>query len=325
MQTEETRADFRPATLDRKARTVEVILTTGAPVQRFGFDGPFTEQLDVRAEAVGVSRLPVSLMDGHRQEGVASILGTLLSVRFEPGQMVGTLRILARHDALLDDIEAGDVRSVSIGYTIESYEERPGPKGQKVRTATRWTLVEASFVPVPADPLATVRSQNMTTTNPAAQAVATPPAPVLQSRAETDAEIRALFLSQNLRADQADILVNSGSTVEQARAAAQWALTQRQVPPTQRVTAMHQIDAPEAINTRMGEAMFARATGAKPGDAARPYMGLTVLDMAPDCLTRAGVNFTGLSGADVITRGLHTTSDFAVNFGDTMNRVLRIG
>ena len=59
-----------------------------------------------------------------------------------------------------------------------------------------------------AGPLATVRSQHMTTTNPAAQAVATPPAPVLQTRAETDAEIRALFLSQNPRADQADILVN---------------------------------------------------------------------------------------------------------------------
>ena len=132
-------------------------------------------------------------------------------------------------------------------------------------------------------------------------------------------------LSQNLRADQADILVNSGATVEQTRAAAQWAVTQRQAPPTQRVTAMLQIDAPEAINTRMGEAMFARATGAKPGDAARPYMGLTVLDMARDCLTRAGASFTGLSGADVITRSLHATADFPSIFGDTLNRVLRTG
>ena len=59
-----TRATFSPTTLDRKARTVDVVLSTGAPVLRFGFEGQFTEQLAVTPEAVDLSRLPVALLDG---------------------------------------------------------------------------------------------------------------------------------------------------------------------------------------------------------------------------------------------------------------------
>ncbi|MBS0573133.1 MAG: HK97 family phage prohead protease [Proteobacteria bacterium] len=323
-----TRADLSPATLNREKRTVEAVLTTGAPVQRFGFDGPFTEKLDVRAEAVDLSRMPVPVLDGHRQDGVSSILGTLLSVRFEAGKMIGTIRISARHSALLDDIAAGDIRSVSIGYTVEQYEDRVGPDGQKVRTGARWTLAELSFVSVPADPLATIRSQTMTTQTAAAPAVPTPP-PAVQTRAEIDVEIRALFTSQALPVEQADILVNSGATVEQARAAAQWAVAQRQAAQPPRVTAVHHLDSPETVVARMGEAIYARVNPRhKLSDAARPYAGLTTLDMARDCLAQAGIATAGLTPADTITRasaGLHTTNDFPAIFGNAVNRMLRAG
>ena len=320
-----TRATFSPTTLDRKARTVDVVLSTGAPVLRFGFEGQFTEQLAVTPEAVDLSRLPVSLLDGHRQEGVSSILGTLVSARFETGKLIGTLRISTRHEGILDDIEAGDIRSVSIGYTIESYDEKPGPKGQKVRTATRWTLVEASFVSVPADPQANVRSQDMTTqiTAGAPAQTMTPP-PAVLTRAAMNAEIRSLAATFDLADTFTNGLIDRQATVEEARAAALEAIQTRQRSMPPRVTAMHQIDSPEALVTRMGEAVYARANpNHKPSEAARPYMGMTVLDLARDCLTRSGVSFTGLSPADVITRGLHSTSDFPALFGDTVNRTLR--
>lgn len=320
-----TRADLSPSTLKREERTVEAVLTTGAPVQRYGFDGPFTERLDVRAEAVDLSRMPVPVLDGHRQDGVSSILGTLLSVRFEAGKMIGTIRISARHSALLDDIATGDIRSVSIGYTVEHYEERPGQDGQKVRTGTRWTLAELSFVSVPADPLATIRSQTMTTQTAAAPAATNPPQAV-QTREETNAEIRSLFSSQSLPADHAELLVNSGATIDQARAAAQIAVTKRQAP---RVTAVHHLDSPAALVERMGEAIYARVNPRhKLSDAARPYAGLTTLDMARDSLARGGISTTGLTPADTITRavaGLHTTSDFPAIFGNAVNRMLRAG
>jgi len=324
----QTRAAFRPTTLDRKNRTVEVILSTGAPVIRHGFDGPFSERLEISARAVDLSRMPVPVLDGHRQDGVSSILGALENVRFEGGAMLGTVRISARHELLMDDIEAGVIRSVSIGYTVESYDDQPGSTGQKTRTATRWTLAEASFVSVPADPQATTRSDPLPLeTITAAPPVTTPQAPqvAVVTRAESNAEIRALATTLGLSSDFANGLIDREATIDQARAEAIAQVQTRATTTGPRVTAMHQHDSPAALVTRMGEALFARATGAAPSDAARPYMGFSTLDMARDCLTRSGATLTGLGASDLITRGLHTTSDFPAIMGDSVNRSLRAG
>jgi phage head maturation protease len=324
----QTRAAFRPRTLDRKNRTVAVTLSTGAPVTRAGFDGPYTERLEISPAAVDLSRLPVSVLDGHRQDSVADILGTLESVTFEDGAMVGIVKISARYEALLDDIEAGIIRSVSIGYTVQTYDDRPGNSRQKTRTATKWTLVEASFVSVPADPQASVRSQDMTTQTTQAEPTATntPPPVATVTRAETNAEIRALATTLSLPQSFTDGLIDREATIDQARAEAIAQMQTRATTTGPRVTAMHQIDNPAALVTRMGEAQFARANPAHaPSEAARPYMGMTTLDMARDCLTRSGASLTGLAPADVITRALHTTSDFPAIFGDTVNRSLHAG
>jgi len=306
-----------------------VILSTGAAVLRHGFEAVFTEQHEISADAVDLSRLPVPVLDGHRQDGVASILGTLESASIEGGVLVGTVKISARHELLIDDIEAGVIRSVSIGNTVAEYADQPGPNGQKTRTATRWTLVEASFVSVPADPQATVRSQDMTTQTTAAPPPASTTAPAQVAtitRADANAEIPALATTLGLPHDFANGLIDREATVDQARAEAIAQVQTRATTTGPRVTAMHQIDSPAALVTRMGEAVYARANpGHTPSDAARPYMGLTTLDMARDCLTRAGGSITGLSQADVITRALHTTSDFPLIFGDTVGRSLRAG
>lgn len=324
----QTRAAFQPKTVNRKSRTVDVVLSSGAPVQRHSFEGPFTEQLEITTAAVDLTRMPVSLLDGHRQDGIDSILGTLISARAEGGQLIGTVRISKRHKELLDDIEAGDIRSVSIGYTVEKYDEHPGENGQKIRTATKWTLVEASFVSVPADPQATVRSHTMTTPNTTTtpEPAPTPPPAAVQTRADANAEIRALATTLDLPHDFANGLIDREATVDEARAAAISQVQTRTTRPSQHVTAMHQIDSPEAIVTRMGEAQFARANPAHtPSDAARQYMNLTTLDVARDCLTRSGHNIVGIAPAEVITRALHSTSDFPMIFGDTVNRSLRAG
>ena len=78
------------------------------------------------------------------------------------------------------------------------------------------------------------------------------------------------------------------------------------------------------IATRAGEALFARAHPEhQMSDAARSFSGLTIPDLARDCLRRAGVSTTGLSVEGLVTRAMHTTSDYPLILGDTMNRVLR--
>ncbi|WBQ11344.1 DUF2190 family protein [Hyphomonadaceae bacterium ML37] len=59
------RATLAPATADPKARTVEVVWSTGAPVRRRDMAGQYTERLSLAPEAVDLSRL----------EGASNIFG----------------------------------------------------------------------------------------------------------------------------------------------------------------------------------------------------------------------------------------------------------
>ncbi|NKC17179.1 MAG: hypothetical protein GKR94_34785 [Gammaproteobacteria bacterium] len=56
---------------------------------------------------------------------------------------------------------------------------------------------------------------------------------------------------------------------------------------------------------------------------ARRYAYATPVDMAKELLTLRGDTTMGLSPASLISRALHTTSDFSITLGDTVGRVLR--
>ncbi|MCW5716272.1 MAG: peptidase [Bauldia sp.] len=58
-------------------------------------------------------------------------------------------------------------------------------------------------------------------------------------------------------------------------------------------------------------------------DAARQYRGMTLLELARESLTDAGVNTRGLSRDEVATRALHSTSDFPEILAAVTNKTLR--
>ena len=60
-------------------------------------------------------------------------------------------------------------------------------------------------------------------------------------------------------------------------------------------------------------------------EPARQYVGMTTRDLASDCLHRAGVRTTTMATDSLVTRALHSTSDFPLILGDTVNRELRRG
>lgn len=324
----QTRAESRaPSTLDREARTVEAILSTGADVVRFDFDGEYIERLSIDASAIDLTRAEgAPVLDSHRQDALDRILGRLQSVRIEDGALVGTIKISSRHDAVLDDIEDGIIRGVSIGYTIEAHsDEVDRDTGQRLRLATSWTLVEASLVAVPADAASTVRSGAMPETTGAAQ----PQTPesggaAVQTRANINAEIRSIAETFELPQEFVDTLIDQGATIDQARAAALTELQQRQSSPVRtRVTNVRAVEDPQEMIRAMGEAQYARANPAHElGERARDFYGMTTLDLARDCLTRAGETVTGASASALITRALQTTSDYPMIFADTVNRTL---
>ncbi len=58
-------------------------------------------------------------------------------------------------------------------------------------------------------------------------------------------------------------------------------------------------------------------------DAARQYRGMSLLELARESLTNAGVNTRGLSRDEVATRSLHSTSDFPEILSAVTNKTLR--
>lgn len=327
-------ADVRPRSLDRRARTVDAVLSTGADVRRFDFEGEFIERLSIDQQSVDLGRAEgAPVLDSHRQDALDRILGRLIAVRLEGGQLIGTLKISSRHDAILDDIEEGIIRGVSIGYTIQEYrDETDRETGRRVRLATKWTLVEASLVAVPADAASQIRSSGMPQEQtPGNAPPQTPPqannAPAhqqVQTRAQTNAEIRSLAQTFDLPQSFTDGLIDREATVEEARSAALEELQRNRRPSIQtRVTNVRPVEDPRELVRHMGEAMYARTNPSHQlSDRAREFYGMTTLDVARDCLTRAGETVTGMSASSLITRALQTTSDYPAIFADTVNRTL---
>ncbi|WP_337875677.1 prohead protease/major capsid protein fusion protein [Elioraea sp.] len=160
------RAITAPATVDRAARTVEVVWSTGARAKNFvPALGLITEELEmspnaVRMEALRSGRAPV--LDTHRRGGARDVLGRVTAARLERGRGYATLQFSAAADVepVWQRIADGTLRAVSVGYRVHRYEPRPDPAtGETVHRAVDWEPFEISVVPVPVDRDAAVRAQ----------------------------------------------------------------------------------------------------------------------------------------------------------------------
>lgn len=117
-------------------------------------DKYFIEKLICSEEAVDLTRLNggASVLKNHDTD---KILGVISRAWIEDG--VVCVRIRFRTDDmsrnLFNDIAAGIVPNVSIGYSIEHYNEYTDTEGNLVRDVDKWTAYEVSVaVGIPADP-----------------------------------------------------------------------------------------------------------------------------------------------------------------------------
>lgn len=299
-----------PASLDRPNRTVLATLSTGAAVTRAGY----VERLATGPDAVTVAaRVP--LLDSHRQGSIRDILGSVTGIRHEAGGIVATLKISS--DEALAAIERGDIGGVSIGYRVTEWDA----PGGRVRTATKWTLAEASLVAIPADAGATFRNLPMppedttTTADPATTTAAPPP----DTRAR---DIRSLSTRAGLPSTWADAQIDSGATLLEARAATLDAILERgaQAPAIRTTSSSPGGDADHLVHRQT--ALAHRMAGLPLTDGARPYQHHRLIDHARDLLAMRGESTTGLAPDALLTRALHTTSDFPALLAGAGNRIL---
>jgi hypothetical protein len=179
-QAAQLEARFAPSSLDAGARTVEVVWSTGAPVLRRGWDGDYIEELDMAAASVDLSRLQAGapVLNSHRGWNLGDVLGVVERAWLDGKEGRATLRFSERDEVapIFEDIRAGILRNVSVGYEVSEWKESRRADGMKVRRAVRWQPAEISLVPVPADASAQVRAAEAPDAAPLGDLPATPSA-----------------------------------------------------------------------------------------------------------------------------------------------------
>lgn len=303
----------RASTVNTENRTVEAIVSTGAAVQRFGY----TERLDLNG--ADLSRfIGAPVLDAHRSASTRDQLGVIEAAEVRPEGLWVRLRFRSSDaaSAVLADIGDGTLRGLSIGYSVAEWKE--GREGaNRTRTAKRWTPLEVSVVPVPADAGAHFRTggSNMPETE---QTVLT--------RAEINTQIRSIASTAGLSRDWADQQIDAEASPEAAREAAFNAMRQRCANTQTRTTTQIHVDNtdPTVIAARAGEALFARSNPQHQlSEPARQYAHMSFTDLARESLRRSGASVSALSADTILTRALHTTSDFPLILGDAVNREMR--
>lgn len=321
------RATLAPATADPEARTVEVVWSTGAPVRRRDMAGQYIERLSLAPEAVDLSRLEgASVLDAHRQTAVRDVLGSVRSAAVDGKRGIALIQFSARPEVepIWQDVLAGILRHVSVGYSVEEWAETT-ENGARVLTAVRWTPHEISLVPTPADPGAHIRMETEMTHTPSTAPL---DAPAAETRAAANAEIRSIARIAGLDQSWIDGQIDANADPDTARRAAFEALAKRSAPAIRteqvRVEMGESQDDPALRARQMGEALYARINPRHElSEPARRYAYSTPVDMAKELLTLRGESTMALSPASLVTRALHTTSDFPIILGDTVGRVLR--
>jgi len=299
----------RPRTFDPEAMTIEAVIATTTPVRRRDQRGEYLEILDPAGLDLGITR-GASVLDSHQQGALDNVLGAIDDVWVAGSEVIARIRFSPRPEIanVVTDIRSGIISNMSAGYEVATWRDGKAADGTRTRTAIKWSIREASFVTVPADPAARTRSREQ---------------PI--DRTATNRSIRELARRAGVPSAMVDDLIDRGASIDDARNSFLFEMLDRSVTVRSgRDHNMHTIDNPEVFVRAAGEALYCRvAPSTNPTEPARQFIGLSIPDLARVVLQRNNISTTGMSADTLITRALHTTSDFAQILADTVGRTLR--
>lgn len=158
--------------IDVEARTVRLVFTTGATVRRRRWEGwdtvvPFDETLVVSSAAINMERMNAGapVLDSHSTWSTFSQVAVVERAWVEKGEGWAEIRfpkagVDPASDRMFGLVSERIVKNVSVGYSIDKLRiVEPEKKGEvEQHIVERWTPQEISFVTVPADVKAQVRS-----------------------------------------------------------------------------------------------------------------------------------------------------------------------
>lgn len=156
-------AVFQPATLNEDARTVELVWSTGAKVRRYDWweDRYYDEELSLDVAHVRMDRLNAGapLLKDHRAS-LDNTIGVVERAWLQDGEGRALVRFSERDEVapILADVKARILRNISVGYSVRKYEVIKEEGAVDIYRAVDWEPAELSFVAIPADADAQVRS-----------------------------------------------------------------------------------------------------------------------------------------------------------------------
>lgn len=317
------------------------------------YDDPWVEVLGHRSDEIDLSRLnkgaPVFIEHGKRDIDNSPLksVGKTSRAWLENGRAYVEVKLSRRSgmEGLIQDIEDDLIPGVSVGYRIlERSLTAKNNGGADEYRVTKWQPIEITLCDVPVDPTVGLgRSIDINGENVmeerTEEVVATQSPPVdvdaIRSAAKDEAikqerqrasDIRVAVRSAGLEMSYADELINDDVTVDAARAKVLEKLAARTDEPkiTSRADIFTTVDETETRRTLKTEAVMYRANpGLGLSDGARQYAGLSMLDLAKECLDERGIKHRGLDRLQIVSRAFESTSDLPNVLANVANKSLR--
>lgn len=154
-------ANLEAKTANDEDRSIDLVWSTeGSDVVRYDWrtDQPYSESLSLNPKHVRLGRLNDGgpLLDSHQRYSVSDMLGAVVPGTAKVNGKEGTARVRfsMRDDVtpIWNDVKAGIIRSVSVGYAVHKWEVTASDgKTMQRKLAVDWEPHELSMVPIPAD------------------------------------------------------------------------------------------------------------------------------------------------------------------------------
>jgi len=303
-------ATFEPETFDAERNTVRVTFSTGVEVPRRDLSGEYLERLSLAPEAVDLSKLRgAPVLNNHDHfSGVEAILGVVEDASVDGSRGEAVVRFGTRPEVqgIVADVRAGIIRNVSVGYSVEEWREAR-ENGKRVKTATRWTPREISFVPLGADPAAQVRN--------------------LGGQMEQHSQSDLLTQARNIAAalalpeQVADEVASRHDNLDGVRSELIAEAARRQPVIDTRGPAVVTRDSGDGLISRMADGLYSRIDPRHEPKEGREFAYARFTDLARRILQERGLSTLG-SPTELLTRAMHTTSDFSTLLAEVFNKSL---
>lgn len=347
------RAAFEPTTFNEEKRTVELTWSTGADYKRYDWnrDRYFIERLKVDKESVDLSRLEsgAPLLANHSRHSLEDVIGVVERAWIDKGIGKAVVRFSERESVapILADVKAGILRSISVGYSVETVTIEERQNDLPIYTATRWTPQEISLVTIPADVGAQVRSIEITNetntggvmpeTTEIKDEAQQPPsfdveavrAKAIEDERQRVSDINHAVRAANLDEAFAQKLITENVSADMARKMALDEMVERaKATPTHTSHIVMGADESDmkreaAVNSILARGGFLKSSDRIEKLKGNPYAGLSLRELARDSLERGGEKTQGLSDHEMVKRAItSSTSDFPIILDHTTNSVL---